>query len=483
MDADQAVNKRTKWILFGGVLAALMVGGAPAYMRHAREANWHKEAVAALPARPANVVHPEFISRVAAAEEEVRAGGGWRSGLGRLASLYHANGDVQAAATLYGVLIKADAGNARWADRLAAIYALYGQLDQAVLLWQRTAKIDPRYLPAQLNLADAMIKMNRAPEAVPIYDAVLKVEPQNPYAMAGLAKADIAAGRWREAASRLENAGVSSQGAIGENILVTVYEHLGATDKAEAIRSRAKTTDSYLEIPDPWLDEVSEDCYDVFRLTLDSGAARRKADLPRALRLLEKAIRVNPAYALAYFQLGLLQVDLHNPAEAKKALRASVDLDPTFGDAWAKLIALSGSREEAELTLAEGLRKCPDSPTLHSLNGKRLKATGRLDEALEAFQLVANLRPSEILGLIDCAQIYFQRGQTELAVETLQRALEIVPEDPLVLGTLAVHWIGVKNEPKAREYLLRCQKQVRLPKAQLVQLTDAYRSAFGRSPW
>jgi Tfp pilus assembly protein PilF len=85
--------------------------------------------------------------------------------------------------------------------------------------------------------------------------------------------------------------------------------------------------------------------------------------------------------------------------------------------------------------------------------------------------------------LIECAQIHFQRGQTELAVETLQRALEIVPEDPLVLGTLAVHWTGVKNEKKAREFLLRCQKQVRLPKAQLVQLTDAYRSAFGRSPW
>jgi Tfp pilus assembly protein PilF len=85
--------------------------------------------------------------------------------------------------------------------------------------------------------------------------------------------------------------------------------------------------------------------------------------------------------------------------------------------------------------------------------------------------------------LIDCALIYFQRGQNALGVETLQRALEIVPEDPLVLGTLAIHWIGVKNEPKAREYVLRCRRQVRLPKAQLLQLTDAYRSAFGRSPW
>jgi tetratricopeptide (TPR) repeat protein len=483
LDAGKTMNKTIKWIGLSGILAALAAGGVAIYAPHAREARWHKEAVAALPVRPANVVYPEFVHRVDTAEKQMRAGGEWRVGLSTLASLYHANGDTQEAATLYGILIRADAGNARWANRLASIYALYGQLDQAVLLWQRTAKIDPHYLPAQLNLADAMIKMNRAPESVPIYDAVLKVDPQNPYAVAGLAKADIAAGRWLQAQSRLENAGLLTEVKIGGNILVAVYEHLGATDKADAIRSRAKSTDSYLDIPDPWLDEVSDDCYDAFRLTVDSGVARRKADLPRALRLLGKAIQVKPTYALAYFQMGLLQVDLHNLEAAKKALRTSADLDPTYGDAWAKLVALSGSREEAELALAEGLRKCPDSPTLHSLNGKRLKAAGQLDEALEEFQLVAKLRPAEILGLIDCTQIYFQREQNELALQTLQRALEIVPEDPLVLSTLAIYWSGVKNEPKAHELALRCRVQVRLPKNRLLDVTNAHQNAFGRSPW
>lgn len=466
----------------GGILIALTAGGAAAYVRRAREARWHEEAVTALPTRPANIVYPEFITRVEAAEKQVRASDNWRGGLGVLASLYHANGATQEAATLYGVLVRADAEDARWADRLASIYSLYGQLDQAVLLWRRTVEIDPHYLPAQLNLADAMIKMNRAPDAVAIYDAVLKVEPQNPYAVAGLAKVDIAAGRWLQARERLENAGVSTGPKIGENILVTVYEHLGETAKAEAMRSQAKSTDSYIEIPDPWLDEVSDDCYDPYRLALDSGTARRKTDLPRALRLLEKAIRVKPSYALAYFQMGLLQVDLHNPEAAKKALRTSVDLDPTYGDAWGKLIALSRSREEADLVLAEGLRRCADSPTLHAMNGKRLKAAGRVDEALEEFKRVAELRPSEILGLIDCAQIYFQRGQDALAVQTLQRALEIVPEDPLVLSTLAIYWIGVKNEPKAREVVLRCRAQVRLPENHLVRITNAYQTAFGRSP-
>lgn len=466
----------------GAIVAALTVGGAIAYARHARETRWHAEAVAALPLRPASIVYPELINRIEAAEEEVRAEVNWRDGLGALASLYHANGATQEAATLYGVLVRADPENARWPDRLASIYSLYGQLDQAILLWRRTAQIDSHYLPAQLNLADALVKMNRAPEAVPIYEAVLKAEPQNPYAVAGLAKTDIAAGRWQEARSRLENAGLSSGVNIGENILVTVYEHLGEADKARVMRSRLKSTDSYIETPDPWLEEVSDDCYDAFRLTWDSGAARRRSDQPRALRLLEKAIRVNPKYALAYFQIGVLQVDLHDRDAAKKALRTSIELDPTFGDAWAKLIALSRSREEADQVLAEGLRRCPDSPSLHAMNGKRLKANGQVDAALEEFKRVAELRPSEILGLIDCAQIYFQRGQDDLAVQTLERALEIVPEDPLVVSTLAIYWIGVKDESKAHDLVLRCRAQVRLPEDRLLQITNAYQTAFGRSP-
>jgi len=476
------MNGTTKRIVIGVVMAALVGGGVTAYMRHAREARFHAEAVAALPARPVSVMYPEYINRVAAAEEQVRSEVNWRGGMGALASLYHANGATQEAATLYGVLVRADAENAHWPDRLASIYSLYGQLDQAVLLWRRTARIDSHYLPAQLNLADALIKLNQASEAVPIYEAVLKVEPQNPYAVAGLAKADIAAGRWQQAQNRLEKAGLSSGVNIGENILVAVYEHLGEADKARAMRSRLKSTDSYIETPDPWVEEVSDDCYDAFRLTWDSGAARRRSDPARALRLLEKAIRVNPKYALAYFQMGVLQVDLHDLDAAKKALRASIDLDPTFGDAWAKLIALSRSREEADWALAEGLRRCPDSPSLHAMNGKRLKTIGQVDAALEEFKRVAELRPSEILGLIDCAQIYFQRGQDELAVSTLERALEIIPEDPLVLSTLAIYWIGVKNEPKAHDFVLRSRAQVRLQEDRLLQITNAYQASFGRSP-
>ncbi|MDQ8201823.1 tetratricopeptide repeat protein [Pelagicoccus sp. SDUM812003] len=477
------MNRATKWIIASAILAALAIGGIIAYLPHAREARLHEEAIAALPTRPTDIVYPEFIERIETAENQVRSGKNWREGLGALAAMYHANGYTQEAATLYGALVDSDPQNGRWTNRLASIYALYGQLDQAMLLWQRTARIAPDYLPAQLNLADAMIKTNRAAEAVPLYEAALKSDPQNPYAIAGLAQADIAAGNWEQAKTRLEDAGLASDVGIGENILVSVYERLGETENARAIRSRAKSTDSYIEIPDPWLDEVSEDCYDPFRLTLDAGAARRKGEQQRALRLLEKAIQVDSAYAHAHFQLGLLRIELRDLPAAKESLRRSVELDPRYGDGWATLIELSQSQREAERLLEEGLRKCPDSPTLHSLNGKRLKAMGRLDEALEAFKTVAALRPAEILGLIECSLIYFQQGKNELAVQTLQEALEIVPEDPMVLSTLAIHWINAGDESKAHDFALRCRDQPRLPKPHLMQVKRSYQDAFGQSPW
>ncbi|MDQ8186490.1 tetratricopeptide repeat protein [Pelagicoccus sp. SDUM812002] len=477
------MSRTTIWTLVGGLFVVLVVGGLWVYQPHARETRWHKEAIAALPPVPADATYPELIARIENAEKQVRSGDNWRSQLGSLASLYHANGYTSEAVSLYGILVRTDENNGRWTNRLASLYALYGQLDQSMLLWQRTTQIAPSYLPAKLNLADAMIKTNRAPEAAPIYKTVLIADPKNPYAIAGLAQADMAAGHWERAKERLEGAGLATETGIGENTLVTVYEHLGEIDKARALRSRAKSTDSYIEVPDPWIDEVSEDCYDPYRLTLEAGAARRKRELPRAQRLLETAIQVDPEYAHAHFQMGLLQLELQNRQAAKEALRQSVDLDPSYGDGWSQLIAISTSQPEAARLLEEGLRKCPDSPSLHSLNGNRLRMQGRLDEALEAFKKVAELRPAEILGLINCSQIYYQRGQTELAVQTLEDALQILPEDPIVLWTLAVHWIETKNEAKALEHIERCQAQPRVPPANLQRAKDAFQSTFGNSPW
>ncbi|MDQ8184225.1 tetratricopeptide repeat protein [Pelagicoccus sp. SDUM812002] len=145
-------------------------------------------------------------------------------------------------------------------NRLVSIYSLYGQLDQAIALWQHTSDIDPNYLPAQLNLADAYKRSNQAAKAVPIYNLVQKKDPQNPYTIAGLAKAAIATDRWTDAKALLEDAELNIRVGIGENLLVSIYEHLGETTKSRAIRSRAKSTDSYIEVPDPWLDQISEYC-------------------------------------------------------------------------------------------------------------------------------------------------------------------------------------------------------------------------------
>ncbi|MDQ8184226.1 tetratricopeptide repeat protein [Pelagicoccus sp. SDUM812002] len=207
-----------------------------------------------------------------------------------------------------------------------------------------------------------------------------------------------------------------------------------------------------------------------FPLRLQAVAARRKQELPRARRFLEKAIKVDPSHAHAHFQLGLLYLDLQDLESAKITIRKSVDLNPSYGDGWVQLIEFSQSQAEATRLFEEGLRKCPNSPTLHSLNGKRLKASGQLNEALEAFRKVASLRPAEILRLFECTLIQFQRGENDEANASLQKALEIVPEDPLVLYMLAIHWIKEDNEPNALDLARRCLAQTSLSEVHLSQV-------------
>src|SRR6187551_1388607 len=78
-------------------------------------------------------------------------------------------------------------------------------------------------------------------------------------------------------------------------------------------------------------------------------------------------------------------------------LRRCTELAPDFADGWANLSALQaamGDASAAERTLAEGLRRCPQSPGLHLQYARKLQAAGRLGEAIAEFQTSIRLRPN-----------------------------------------------------------------------------------------
>jgi Tfp pilus assembly protein PilF len=312
---------------------------------------------------------------------------------------------------------------------------------------------------------------------------VLQRDANNPYALLGLARLDIEAGRDDQARERLESVVRQTNYQLGYDLIVSLYERTGRRDRAATIRGMQKASGAHRDPPDPWLEELTESCFDPYRLALAAGMAGRIGDSATARRLLERAVEIDPNDISARFQLGTLAVSQGDARTAREQLERCTVLAPDFADAWAHLSSLQaelGDRAGAERTLATGLRHCPQSPGLHLMRARSLKAAGRTEEAINEFTISIRLRPNEPDAYIELGNTLIAAGREPEGVEQMKRALETDPANPLALTLVALSAISAGDQSEADQWLNRVAKQPRTSRDHISRLLEAYRKKFGR---
>jgi tetratricopeptide (TPR) repeat protein len=468
-------------LIAGGLL---LVGAAGFWATHARK----ERAIVAsnLPVPPdLSDAPPVFREAVLTADAHARTFGRSAQGLETLAALYHSNGFYDEALRCYEGLQRLEPSEPRWHHLPATLVAGYGQAEEAIALWERTLQLAPGYQPARLRLGDILLKVNRGADAARVYEDVLRTTPDEPYALLGLARIDLEAERLEAARRRLETVVAKTNGTLGADLIVTLYERLGQHDRAVALRSAAKASGAHRDPPDPWADALLAVCYDPFRLALAAGTIARDGRPGEAMGLLRKAIELAPNDVSVRFQLALLAREQNDIATAREQLHQCTALAPDFADGWYHLSALhyaAGERASAERTLAEGLRRCPDSPGLHLLHAQRLREANRIGESITALQTSIRLRPNEPEAYLELGNTLIRLGREAEAVRNYRTAWEVEPGNPAALSLLTFHAITTGNEAEAREWMNQAALQPRLPRPQADALRNAFREKFGRLP-
>ena len=426
---------------------------------------------------------PALGSEVAAADARARGRLTARSGLVTLSRLYHGNGYFAEALACYTLLEQLEPAEPRWLHLHATILAGYGELEPAVKLWQRVTQLAPEYVPARLRLGDAYLKSNQSGPAAAEYEHVLKLRPDDAYAQLGLARIDLEAQQWARAKERLEAIVRQTNFNLGYDLIVSLYERLGLRDAAAAIRGAAKASGAYRDFPDPWLNDLMDQCYDPYRLGLTAGVAAQGGDPAAAIRLLQRAIQLSPDDVSSHFQLGGIAEVQKDLKMAREQFELCTQISPTFPDGWAHLSDLqarSGEPAAAEKTLAQGLARCPDSPGLHLMRARKLREDRQAGPAISEYQTSIRLRPNEPEAYVELGHLYIELGQDDMGIRQMQLALEADPGDPTALGMMAFSSISTKNEAEARRWLNRVALQPRVPREQASVLIQAYQQAFGR---
>ncbi|MCC7176193.1 MAG: tetratricopeptide repeat protein [Bryobacterales bacterium] len=184
----------------------------------------------------------------------------------------------------------------------------------------------------------------------------------------------------------------------------------------------------------------------------------------RALEQYQKIVEIDPKDIESWLLLGRLHRVSQNSAEAEKAFKQALELEPSNEDAmselalvyanlgdnrralemWEKaaaskpsrrnLVALAGAYEDlrdyanAVAVLERAVEAEPDNTDLQRMLGQNLMMAGKLDEALRVFTEVAEEDPKDTQALMQIFRIHRERRDLGKAREALERAKAVDPE-------------------------------------------------------
>jgi predicted O-linked N-acetylglucosamine transferase (SPINDLY family) len=168
-------------------------------------------------------------------------------------------------------------------------------------------------------------------------------------------------------------------------------------------------------------------------------ALREKGDVDEAIRVLGRAVALEPQTSLYAVNLGVAQNQRRDFAAAESTLRAVLEREPRNADAAFNLgNALRGlgrSREAAAcFRLAADSR--PGFADASNNLGNALKDLGDYAPAMAAFEDALSARPDHIAALNNAACLDRTLGRSEDAEDKLRRGLEIDPRHPALHDNL-----------------------------------------------
>ena len=174
-----------------------------------------------------------------------------------------------------------------------------------------------------------------------------------------------------------------------------------------------------------------------------TASATRDADVQKAIELLDKAVKRDPSFFDAYYQLAYAHGYIyavsrfdHTPARlslAEAAVQAATRLQPDAGETHlARAQYLYFGRRDYAGALAElesARRALPNDPRLFELSGYILRRRGDQEEGLRNLQRAVELDPRNLFTLQQIALSYQYLGRYAEAIAALDRALNIVPDN------------------------------------------------------
>jgi TolB-like protein/Flp pilus assembly protein TadD len=198
---------------------------------------------------------------------------------------------------------------------------------------------------------------------------------------------------------------------------------------------------------------------DATALQYQYGLVPDSSLLPKARQSALRAIELDPRLAEAQATLGLIAQNSYQWADAERAIRQAIELNPKYATAhhwYALQLALQGRIPEAYAETDRAHRLDPTSPIINNLVGVTRFYGRDFDGAVEALRKTLEIAPDFIVSNAFLGQVYAAQGKY---TEALAEYAKVVPDNPGALRGLTYVLAG--RRPDALRIVEEMEKRVK----------------------
>jgi tetratricopeptide (TPR) repeat protein len=326
--------------------------------------------------------------------------------------------------------------------RIIEVLMRQGKRAEAARLNEEILKAKPDDPDARGLQASLMLERGDVQKAMDDLQQVVRSAPENFVARFNLGRAHMAKGEVEQARQQFEQAVRLRPDYIPPQ-LALAHLHITRREFDMALRTTAQI--------------LARDRNNMGALLLQSAALMGQGKFQDSRDLLQQMLNASPNSADVWFQLGMVNLVEKRFREAEAGFQKAYDLSPSNPRGLLGVVEtyLAQGRVDAGIQkLQAEAQKHPERSDFHLMLGNTAVRTGRLDLAIENFnRLVAKVDPKSRVAAdayLRLGESYRRKGDLASGIAALNKASEIVPNDAVIVGTLALTLDGAGRRDEAK---------------------------------
>ena len=307
----------------------------------------------------------------------------------------------------------------------------------ATRLYKELLRNEPDNLEYLSTIGSIYVKSNEDEKALPYYQRIIELFPHSVSAMNGIGAIYRRLKRYDESIEILQR-------ALNENKdVANVYYTLGFTYREMGL---------YDEAIECFENVIDENANDVLAYNHLGSIYSAKGDFQRAIDIFKHGLQIDQNHPILNYNIAHCFESLEQYPDAIRSYETALKTKPVWNDAirdFSNLLLTCNKTKEAQNIVQRSLRLYPNDANMLCILGKIFLTQFDFDSAEKTFKKAKDINPKDVAILSGFAEALEKGEKNQEALDTLEEALNMEPENLDLLKQYAGTLLSAKDYDEA----------------------------------